>query len=170
MTITIGNTPVSNWKHLKMRYVAFAGVLAIAAGAVVAVAPWHQAATPAPVAASAAPTGPHQTTAPQNAVVYLVGSESEAVRLRGMIAADGGTAGLNESISVVVVDTPEMEADVAAFLSEPASLGDKWEIIDLRDMTVVEGGTNGLNESSSVIAVNAPDNESLGQNVGPDSN
>jgi hypothetical protein len=132
MATTISDTNLSHWKHLQTRYVTAAGCLGIVAGALIAFGPWHQAASPQAAVPPLAATASHRTAAPQNAVVYLVGSQSEAVRLKGMIAADGGTAGLNESIDVVVVDTPEMEADVAAFLSEPTALGDKWEIIDLR--------------------------------------
>ena len=133
MTITVGSPNLSNWKHLKAGYVAAAGALAIAAGALVAVAPWHQAASPQHAAASAAPTSFYRTAETQKAVFYLVGSQPEADRLNGAIAAEGGTAGLNESMSVVVVDTPEMEASIKMTGLELTSLGTNYEIIDLRD-------------------------------------
>src|SRR4051812_45779727 len=109
MATTIGDTNLSNWRHLQARYIAAAGIVGIMVGLLVAFAPWHQAASPAP-AASIAPREFHRAAAPRNAVVYLVASDAEAVALKGMIAAEGGTAGLNESIDVVVVDTAEMEA------------------------------------------------------------
>jgi len=132
MTITIGNPNLSNWKHLKARYVAAAGALAIAAGALVAVAPWHEAASPQHAAASTAPISFYRTVEPQKAIFYLVASQSEADRLNGAIAAEGGTLGLGESLSVVVVNTPEMEASVQAIGPELTAAGTNYEVIDLR--------------------------------------
>ena len=133
MAITIGTTNLSNWKHLRARYVGAAGALAIAAGALVATAPWHQAASPQAAVASAAPTSFYRMADPREQVFYLVGLQAEADKLNGAIGAEAGTAGLNQDLSVVVVDTPEMEASVKMIGSELTPLGIDYQIIDLRD-------------------------------------
>jgi hypothetical protein len=133
MAITIGSPNLSNWKHLRARYVAAAGALAIAAGALVAAAPWQDSSAPNPAAAaSIAPTSFYRTAEPREQIFYLVGSQSEADSLKGTIAAEGGTAGLNQDLSVVVVDTPAMEASVNLIGSELTPLGINYQIIDLR--------------------------------------
>src|SRR5262245_10831419 len=69
--------PGSFGKHFKGRYIAAAGTLAIAASALIAAAPWHDAghATPAPVSQTAR-TNRTLETGPS--VLYLVGSQAEA--------------------------------------------------------------------------------------------
>jgi hypothetical protein len=127
--VTKYNAKLGNWKHIRPRYVAAAGALAIVAGGLAATAPWHgQSSSPA-AAAAVVPATIYRPSEAQKAIFYLVGSQAEADRFNGT-TAKSGTAGLNKSISVAVVDSPE---DLVKMVGpELTSVGISYDIIDLR--------------------------------------
>jgi hypothetical protein len=136
MTVAIANNHKS-LRHLKVRYVAVAGAVAIAASALIAASPWHHAAPrPAAAASSVSGTGYGRAAEPRQSVLYIVGSPAEAATLEGAISSDAAMLdafGEASSLNVLVVDSPEKELLAVESARELMQFAPTFQVVDLRN-------------------------------------
>jgi len=131
MSLTIGNTKVSTWKHLKAQYIAAALGVALALSTVVAVAPRHGTSV-GPVAPSAESTS--RAGQGPSFVYYLAASQQEANLFNAVISSEQAVLGsTNTQALAVALSDPETKSLLVEASRELMAMGIDFRVVDLNN-------------------------------------
>jgi hypothetical protein len=136
MNLGITNGYNNTWKRLKTQHIAVAAAGALAVSALIGgVAIQEQGSGPSTTSQQAARTVPAFDVAgsPAQVLVYVVGSEAEASKLRASFVTADYETEANVLRDVIVVDSPEGEAGLQIMQGELQTAGiTDTTILDLR--------------------------------------